>query len=220
LFSLLSDQTVVQWCLTKALPDIQCNLKKSMRREVRKMYIVNETKSNIRLPIKSTKQVVVLNAGEKSPELSDKLHNEVIGLVRAFGLTIEGYTSSQFGAVDRKHSSNVIKSDPKANSGDSRFKARTTEANEKALAKSKAVSNAALANKAASEKAANEKAASEKAASDKVANEKAASEKATEKQAESSVAPKATTTKATKKPTARTRRKPLARKAKATKDAK
>lgn len=191
------------------------------------MFIINNTKAQIRLPIKSLKQIVVLGVGEKSPELKDNLYNEVIKLSRAFGLEIEDYAGTQVGSVERTHQGTVIASDPKANSGDSRSKARIAAANDKALAKAKAVSDAAKANNANADKAKAARAEADEAKVNDAAktvevkadevettvDAKASEAKAGE--AEKTVDAKTeTTTKTAKKSATRPRRKPLARKAK------
>jgi len=147
------------------------------------MFIINATKANARIPVKSTGQLLELAPGDKSPELNDKLYNELIPFIRAFKLTVEGYQAhvGSGGAVQR-HSGNAVASDPKANSGTSRAKAREERVNAEALKKAEAVRAANASKAAAKEKA--EADAKEKAEAD-------AKAKAAEAEAEAAAKAKA-----------------------------
>lgn len=181
------------------------------------MYIINNTKAQVRLPIKSLNQVLVLAVGEKSPELLDKLHNELIPFVRAFKLTIQGYGAASAGSVNRAHNGSVIQSDPKANSGDSLAKARIQAANDRAMVKSKAITDAVAANTANRAKATADKAAAaveleEKSVKVEPVKPVVETDTKPKANAKSTDAKKASTAKSKKPAEKRPRRKALSRK--------
>ncbi len=121
------------------------------------MYLINNTNAQVTIPVKSQNRTITLAKGETSEEISDKLHNELVPFIRAFGLSTKGFVA-QHGSVVRKHSENTVVSDPKANSGAAKAKAREEKANADAAAKAQAVKDAAAKNKAAQDAAAAKKA--------------------------------------------------------------
>lgn len=178
------------------------------------MFIINATKALARIPVKSTKQLIELKPGEKSPELDDGLYNELITFIRAFGLAVEGYTANA-GSVMRKHAGAVVASDPKANSGTHKAKERAERANAEALKRAEAVA-AASARKAVPQaeeaavavpEAPAEQAAPEVPQAEEASDQEAPAEEATET---APVTP--TATKSTAKKRTTTRRSPMRRK--------
>lgn len=121
------------------------------------MYLINNTSAQVSIPVKSQKRTITLAKGERSEELSDKLYPELSPFIRAFKISMEGF-QAQFGSVVRQHSDNVVVSDPKANSGAAKAKAREEKANTDAAAKAQAVKDASEKNKATQAKTAQAKA--------------------------------------------------------------